>query len=50
MSIKRMEKQIVVYLYNKLVLSPKGQTNDTLNNMAESQNHYNEQKQQDTGK
>lgn len=49
MSIKRMKKQIVVYLYNKLVLSPKG-ANDTLNNMAECQNHYNERKQQDRGK
>lgn len=49
MSIKRMKKQIVVYLYNKLVLSPK-RANDTLNNMAESQNHYNERKQQDRGK
>lgn len=42
--IKKMKKQILVWLYDKLVLNNKSQTNDTLNNMAESQNHYVEQK------
>ena len=37
----RMDKQIVVYVYNRILTSnKKEQTNDTFNNMNKSQEHY----------
>lgn len=37
----RMDKQIVVYVYNRILTSnKKEQTNETFNNMNKSQEHY----------
>ena len=44
-----MEKQIIVYSYNRLLLSKKNTgSTDTHNSISESQKHYDKQKKSDT--
>lgn len=44
-----MEKQIIVYSYNRILLSNKNTgSTDTHNSISESQKHYDEQKKTDT--